>query len=116
MTDHAIMNITLILVCIVMVGTIVAFIANTINTPPAEYVLKPQNTFTHTTTTCNCDCDDGTTHMQDLALMQGFRDITADDRLSKEVRDKAAIALLAILEDYQPEDDEEEATDDPKPV
>jgi hypothetical protein len=134
MTEHLVMNIALILVCVVIVGTIVAFIANTINTPriTSAEPIKPCHDYatTRATYTTTCDCDDKQDIAFDIALIKCFQDIARDKELSPEINEKARIALLAILEDYQPEDEDddeedegatvvtapEKTTDDPKPV
>lgn len=93
MTDYLILNIALSLVCVVLVGTIVAAIVhyNYDNTTASEG-------------TQACSCDNGTTHMQDLALMQCFYNFVVDDRVDEEIKVKAKAALLGILEDYVPEE------------
>jgi hypothetical protein len=54
-----------------------------------------------------CVVDDTTNPAEDIALMKCFQDIARDEKLLPHINEKARIALLGILEEYVPEEDDD---------
>jgi hypothetical protein len=111
MTDNPLMNITLLLTCIFIFGLIVVFIADRLNAPPQEYVLKTPTHADTWTSSRGCDCDCNTDATEDVALMHAFNDIASTGQTS-DVRNAANAALMELLQAYGPDDEDEDNTEE----